>query len=143
MRYIIVGGHEAMLELMRHRPDKARRAQSFGPLVQDGIDGVLTAEGKFWRAQRRVISPAFSPGKMDGYLPAMKTVARRLVRKWQGGPGMERGNGAATVQPVTDDMSCLTADLISLTAFTYDLNSLSSPVSGRTGPHPPRLQVGC
>lgn len=128
MRYIIVGGHQAMLELMRHRPDRARRAKSFGPMVRDGIDGLITAEGKNWRAQRRVVSPAFSHGKMEGYLPAMKTVGKRLVRKWQAGPGVQRGEGTVAGQPIIEDLACIAADVISLTAFTYDFNSLGSPV---------------
>eukprot|EP00967_Tisochrysis_lutea_P069570 scaffold91482_cov33-Tisochrysis_lutea.AAC.4 len=128
VRYVLVGGVTPILELMRQRPDRLRRAKAFGPLVRDGIDSVLTAEGKLWRAQRRVFSPAFSHNHMQGYLPAIKCVAKRLVAKWENGPGCCEWGGKHPGQPINRDFSCVAADVISLIAFTFDFDSLRSKV---------------
>jgi len=66
---------------------RQRRAQSNSTMAGDGLEGVFHVEGKEWRAQRRVVSPAFSHANMKLYVPSIKTVAKRVVDHWQKAAG--------------------------------------------------------
>jgi cytochrome P450 len=66
---------------------RQRRAQSLSVMTRDGLDGVFHAEGKEWRAQRRVVSPAFSHANLKLSVPSVKMVAKRVVEQWQKAAG--------------------------------------------------------
>ncbi len=44
--------------------------------------GLLTAEGREWRTQRRVIGPVFAPSMIDGFADAMIRAGRALAERW-------------------------------------------------------------
>jgi len=44
--------------------------------------GILTAEGRRWRGQRRVAAPVFRPAAVNGFLPAMIAAARAMRDAW-------------------------------------------------------------
>lgn len=121
-RYVLVGGLDAVLEMMRQRPYKVRRSAMV--LTFDGACGLFHAEGSDWQVQRRVVAPAFGHAHMEAYLPAMKTVATRLVDTWRAGPGVVDGNGAATGQPILKAMSSYASDVTALVSFDADLDSV-------------------
>jgi cytochrome P450 len=67
--------------------------------------GILTAEGARWRAQRRLTSPVFRPAHVDGFLPTMIKAARDMRDRWTALPdntGLE----------VTHEMMRVTFDII-------------------------------
>jgi len=46
-------------------------------------DGLLTAEGKQWRAQRRTVAPMFTPRNVLSFAPQMADAARASVQRLQ------------------------------------------------------------
>ncbi len=83
-------------------------------------DGLFTAHGDEpnWSKAHRVLIPAFSARAMRGYFPMMLEVADQLVAKWRMHEGQDLW--------VTDDMTRLTLDTISLAGFGYRFNSFGS-----------------
>ena len=52
-------------------------------LLAPGLgNGLLTADGADWRAQRRVIAPLFTPRRIADFLPAMRDSGEWLVKRW-------------------------------------------------------------
>ncbi len=45
-------------------------------------NGLLTAEGELWKAQRRALAPLFTPRAIDAFQPAMVASARWLIERW-------------------------------------------------------------
>ncbi|RYC32083.1 cytochrome P450 [Lichenibacterium minor] len=68
--------------LVRHADDLTKTSdirRVLGPALGDGL---LTAEGAHWRWQRRGAAPAFAPGRLAGFLPAMIAAADATARRW-------------------------------------------------------------
>jgi cytochrome P450 len=74
-------------------------------------DGLLTAEGESWRAQRRALAPLFSPREVAGFAGAMQTVAARAVARLR-----RRRDGA--VMDVGDLMSRVALEVLEETLFS-------------------------
>jgi cytochrome P450 len=47
--------------------------------------GLLLNEGPDWLRQRRLIQPAFTRPKVEGYVPAMVECTRQMLARWQAG----------------------------------------------------------
>ncbi|MFI6785768.1 bifunctional cytochrome P450/NADPH--P450 reductase [Nonomuraea sp. NPDC050383] len=84
-------------------------------------DGLFTAEldEPVWGQAHRILMPAFSQRSMKAYYPQMLEIAERLVGSWASRQGEDL--------PVSDDMTRLTLDVISLTGFGYRFESFRSP----------------
>lgn len=84
-------------------------------------DGLFTAgpDEPVWGHAHRILMPAFSQRSMKAYYPQMLEVAEQLVASWAGRQGEDL--------PVSDDMTRLTLDTISLTGFGYRFDSFDSP----------------
>src|SRR3954453_14520897 len=76
-------------------------------------DGLLSAEGDRWRAQRRTIAPVFARKAIMDFAPAMLAASDALVNRWQ------RQQGATT--DVAAEMSRLTLDVLERTIFSEGL----------------------
>lgn len=96
-------------------------------------DGVLTAEGAAHRRQRRVLNPAFGPGRIRAFVPSFLDTTRALARKWAG--VLESGGNAAHTDKVPGagakidvlrGLHELTLDVLGTTVFGIDF-----PRSGR------------
>jgi cytochrome P450 len=77
-------------------------------------DGVLTAEGDSWRAQRRALAPLFSPREVLGFAPAMQNVAAAAVARLQ-----RRRDGA--VVEVGEVAARITLEVLEQTLFSQGL----------------------
>jgi cytochrome P450 len=75
-------------------------------------DGILTSEGASWRWQRRTAAPLFRPADLFNYLPAMVEAAEAQLVRWR-----HAGDG---VQPIDQDMTVATFDVIARTMFSGD-----------------------
>ncbi|GII04154.1 bifunctional cytochrome P450/NADPH--P450 reductase [Planobispora takensis] len=112
-------------DLVAEACDERRFYKGIDPplsIVRDfGGDGLFTARGNepVWGQAHRILMPAFSQRSMKAYFPQMLQVARQLVASW------ERRQGEDL--PVSDDMTRLTLDTISLTGFDHRFDSFSSP----------------
>ena len=76
-------------------------------------EGLLTAEGEKWRAQRRAIAPLFTPRTVAGFVPAMSAAADRLLRR------MSRREGRTL--DVSGEMTRVTLDVLERTIFTHGI----------------------
>src|SRR6516165_4442521 len=77
-------------------------------------DGLLTAEGESWRAQRRALAPLFSPREVVGFAEAMQKVAATAVARLQ----RRRGGAVAEVGEV---MARITLEVLEQTLFSQGL----------------------
>ncbi|MGA0595914.1 cytochrome P450 [Enterovirga sp. CN4-39] len=77
-------------------------------------NGLLTAEGEEWRAQRRALAPLFSPRHVAGFAAAMDEAAQRLIRRL-----LRRGDGRTL--DVAVEMTRVTLDVLERTIFTHGL----------------------
>ena len=76
-------------------------------------NGLLTAEGDEWRAQRRALAPLFTPRIVAGLAPAMGEAADRLVRR------LERREGR--IVDASGEMTRVTLDVLERTIFTHGI----------------------
>src|SRR3954452_1025751 len=76
-------------------------------------EGLLSAEGDRWRAQRRTLAPLFARRTVTGFAPAMMAAAHALVDRWQ------HQEGIAT--DVAAEMSRVTLDVLQRTIFSEGL----------------------
>ncbi len=71
--------HEALVRNDANLVKGRETRRTLGPALGDGL---LTAEGAHWRAQRRSAAPVFAPARMDSLAPAMLEAARRTRDRW-------------------------------------------------------------
>jgi cytochrome P450 len=74
-------------------------------------EGLLSAEGHQWRAQRRTVAPLFARRTVIQSAPAMMDAASALVERW-------RQHGEATTLDVAAEMARLTLDVLQRTIFS-------------------------
>lgn len=74
-------------------------------------DGLLNSEGEFWRRQRHLIQPAFSPDRIAGYADMMVESTARATGRWD--DGEERN--------VHRDMMELTLDIVARALMGVDI----------------------
>ncbi len=105
------------------------RAKSFGKLPRiikalrdvDG-NGLVLSEGDFWLRQRRLVQPAFSPKRFDGYARTIVDCARQAVDSWS--PGAEIN--------VPFEMRRLTLAIVSRTLFGADISGSEDALGAAT-----------
>ena len=78
------------------------------------VDGLITAEGEDWRAQRRALAPSFTPRMVKTFAPAMIDSGQRLLDRWS---PLREGQRV----DVATEMSLATLDVLQRTIFPADL----------------------
>ncbi|MCB5167330.1 cytochrome P450 [Streptomyces bambusae] len=120
-RQIFVSSHELVAEMCAD-PRWQKSVHAALEEVRDFAgDGLFTAYGDEpnWAVAHRLLMPAFGPGAMRDYFPAMLDIADQMLTRW------ERFGPDARID-VADDMTRLTLDTIALCAFGVRLNSFYS-----------------
>mmetsp|Transcript_1520 Transcript_1520/g.3233 ORF Transcript_1520/g.3233 Transcript_1520/m.3233 type:complete len:384 (-) Transcript_1520:25-1176(-) len=119
-RWVILCRTESVMAALRLRPNRVRRADVVGMVLGSlGADGMFSAEGDVWKSERRIVAPALNARSVNDYLPMIKAVAGRLVRKWH-----EAGEGATVT--ANEDLGKCSLDVASLVILGTDLDSLGS-----------------
>ncbi len=77
-------------------------------------DGLLTAEGDEWRAQRRALAPLFTPRMVDSFEPALIAGAEALAARWE---PLREGRRVE----VAGELSRATLDVLQRTIFPEGL----------------------
>ncbi|MFZ0545523.1 MAG: cytochrome P450 [Candidatus Promineifilaceae bacterium] len=79
-------------------------------------NGLVTSEGQFWRRQRRLMQPSFTPTAVTQYIQMMSEVTEQLLNRWN--------QYADSGQPVHMDaeMMRLTTSIIGRALFNIDLS---------------------
>lgn len=122
-RYIVMCTSDTVMEAMRLRPYKLRRASMMAKTIEHpsiGIYSVFTAEGKDWVHQRKIVSPTLNNKNVKDYFGAIKLSASRLVTKW----GNEQNEVCAL-----SDLSNYSLDVVALAILGMDFDSLNRPDS--------------
>ena len=70
--------------------------------------GILTSEGEHWKWQRQAAAPMFRPQDLKAFVPEFVRAARTVLARWRASP-------KDSVQPIDDDMTSATFDVISAT----------------------------
>jgi cytochrome P450 len=88
-------------------------------------DGVLTAEGKLWRWQRRTMAPMFRHADILRYVPEMAAAAQDQVARW-------RAAAPGSVHRLERDMTETTFDIIARTMLTGGLPAEAETIKRAT-----------
>jgi cytochrome P450 len=75
--------------------------------------GLLTSEGEFWRAQRKLEQPAFHRDRIAAYARVMVEFTERMLEPWRDGQ----------VRDVQADMMRLTLEIVAKTLFDAEIGS--------------------
>ena len=89
--------------------------ETLGPVTGNGL---LNSEGEFWRRQRHLIQPAFSPDRIGTYGEMMVETTDRHAERWRDGQRRD----------VHDDMAGLTLEIVGRTLFGLDLGEQADRV---------------
>jgi len=84
--------------------DKFRKLQQIRLLSPLLGRGILTSDGPQWRWQRQAAAPMFTPDALASFVPAFVAAAEACVARWR--------DSGAEVQPIEDDMTRATFDVI-------------------------------
>src|SRR5260221_4024642 len=96
---------KAVLLDERDKFRKLTQIRLLGPLLGKGI---LTSEGAHWKWQRQAAAPMFRPQELASFVPAFVRAAEGTLARWRAMP-------PDTAQPVDEDMTRATFDVISAT----------------------------
>jgi cytochrome P450 len=80
--------------------------------------GLLTAEGAFWRRQRRIAQPAFRKPRIDGFGQIMTEAAEAMVERWEDGAQID----------LAREMMAVTLRVVGLTLLSRDVSSNADEV---------------
>jgi cytochrome P450 len=121
-RALVVTDHEAIVQVLRDRPDGFRRTVKLEQTWQGmGLPiGVFGANGDVWRRQRRMVMAAFDPGHVRRYHPSLQRVAGRLDERWRSAAADDR------VIDLQADLMRFTVDVIAGLAFGAEVDTLRS-----------------
>ena len=78
--------------------------------------GLVTSEGELWRKQRKLVAPAFTPGRIQRYVPSFVKVAEDAAAGWRSGTDRTRTD-------VHHDMMSLTFRIVGQTLFGAELGA--------------------
>ncbi|UIO99022.1 cytochrome P450 [Halobaculum sp. CBA1158] len=83
-------------------------------------NGLLNSEGEFWRRQRHLIQPAFTPDRIAGYGDMMVEATERTSARWDDGE----------VRDVHRDMMGLTLDIVARALAGVDIRDRTPAIGG-------------
>ena len=102
--------------ILKERPDEfpksERVIEGLRPLLGNSV---FVTNGETWRAQRRIIDPAFDRGRLREVLPAMHAAAEAAVQR------LGQSNGRSI--DVEEAMSHVAADIIFRTLFSVPIEN--------------------
>jgi cytochrome P450/nitrite reductase/ring-hydroxylating ferredoxin subunit len=106
-------------QVLRARPETFTRHSGVAPVFSEmGVDGVFSAEGDAWRAQRRLAMLALAQRHLRGLYPKLQTVTTRLKKRW------ERLADAGASLDVVEELKRFTVDVTTLITFGHDVNTV-------------------
>jgi cytochrome P450 len=82
-------------------------------------EGLLNADGDFWRRQRKLMQPAFHTKRIDAYAETMVDYTERMLADWKDGESRD----------IAQEMMQVTLYIVGKTLFDADLRSESSAVA--------------
>lgn len=114
--FVIVNRPDLIKEMLVAKPEiytKGRlNRQILGPALGNGL---LTAEGDFWRRQRRISAPAFHFQRLQTLAGIMVDSAEATAERWE-----EHADTGRHVD-IAHEMMRLTMEIVARTLFTSDI----------------------
>ena len=111
--YVAVGGERVWVTspaiikgVLLDERDKFRKLTQIRLLRPLLGKGILTSEGADWKWQRQASAPMFRPQTLGAFVPSFVRAAGETLARWRATPG---------IQPVDEDMTRVTFDVISAT----------------------------
>lgn len=127
---MVIDDPDVIHEISRQRPEAFTRGGRLQPVMAEmGFNGVFSAEGAAWTAQRRLVMASLRPTHLDGWLPALNAITDRLERRWAAAAREGR------VVEMTAELKRYTVDVTSLLAFGRDPRTLDSAGEDRIQAH--------
>jgi cytochrome P450 len=110
---------DAIESVLLTNPANFFKSRDYRALAKVLGNGLLTSEGEAWRAQRKMLQPAFRRENILSYAPVMMDCAERMLARWSDGESRD----------LHQEMMTLTLDIVGRALFGTDV--LSS--AGRVG----------
>ncbi len=111
-RFVVITRPELIDDVLGHRATIMIKDRVLRDLKSMFGEGLLTAEGDFWKAQRRQLAPAFTPRRIDGYGAAMVDLTQQMLDDWTDGERLD----------VHDAIMALTLRIVVKTLFDSDVS---------------------
>jgi cytochrome P450 len=122
---ICIVSHPDAIEyiLVKHQSNflKSRDYRAFRPILGNGL---LTSEGEFWQARRKLIQPAFRHENIAAYAGIMLDAAASTLATWRDGE----------TRDIHSDMMALTLEIVAKALFGSDVSGASSGVGKALAP---------
>jgi cytochrome P450/nitrite reductase/ring-hydroxylating ferredoxin subunit len=119
VRVVAVSDPRWCEQVLRARPEIFTRQCQIAPVFSEmGGEGVFSAEGDAWRAQRRLATFALAQHHLRGLYPKLQTVITRLKKHW------ERLADAGASLDVVEELKRFTVDVTTLITFGHDVNTV-------------------
>ncbi len=116
---VLVNDPQAIRRVLLDNADNYRKDSFQRRVLSAGLgEGLLSAEGKQWRIQRRTLAPVFARKTIMDFAPAMVSAGENLVERWR------TRNG--TTLDVAAEMTDVTLDVLERTIFSDGLGRAKS-----------------
>jgi cytochrome P450 len=92
-------------------PANFHKSRDYRALAKVLGNGLLTSEGQVWRAQRRMLQPAFRRENILSYAPVMSACAEKMLSGWRDGE----------TRDLHQEMMALTLDIVGKALFGADV----------------------
>lgn len=99
-------------------PANVHKSRDYRALSKVLGHGLLTSEGEEWRAQRKMLQPAFRRENILSYAPVMSECAVRMMARWHDGE----------TRDLHQEMMALTLDIVARALFGTDVSSSTARV---------------
>jgi len=109
---ILLAHPDDIESLLLTEPEHFLKSRDYRALSKILGHGLLTSEGEEWRAQRRMLQPAFRRENILGYAPVMSACAARRMDGWRDG---ER-------RDLHQEMMALTVEIVAQALFGADVS---------------------
>lgn len=109
---------EAIESVLLTNPANFMKSRDYRALAKVLGNGLLTSEGDTWRAQRKMLQPAFRRENILSYAPVMTDCAAQLMGRWSDGE----------TRDLHQEMMALTLDIVGKALFGTDVLRSASRV---------------
>src|SRR5215469_17459422 len=98
---------DAIESVLLTNPANFHKSRDYRALAKVLGSGLLTSEGEAWRAQRKMIQPAFRRENIFSYAPVMSACAQSMLARW----------GDGETRDLHQEMMALTLDIVGKALF--------------------------
>ncbi|HEV2305990.1 MAG TPA: cytochrome P450, partial [Candidatus Acidoferrales bacterium] len=109
---------DAIESVLLTDPANFLKSRDYRALAKVLGNGLLTSEGEEWRAQRKMLQPAFRRENILGYAPVMSDCAARMMDSWRDGE----------TRDLHQEMMALTVEIVAKALFGADISASTERV---------------